>query len=611
MDKNWYMRFATLVTAIVLAVLALWPSLGRWVEAPQWVKSAFSGRISPGLDIRGGLRLMYEVEVDEYIRDRRDRSAEQVLRQCGVLGGIVDEDQSDIGSREVRDQVQERCRIERVDRGADHSIRLTFTDAKDGKKLTKAWVKDNFRDIRVKSGAGTPVVELSLRSEQLESLRKTAVYQAVRTISDRIDKLGLREATVIGRDDDIIVEVPGADESSFEYIKSIISRTARLEFKILDDESDFVQALADLPAGIEKTSEVSSAGVSRPSVTTSYLVSSGEGSREILQNYVDSLDVPDDHQLALGRDSDSSGAAEAGEESWRTYYLYNVADVTGEDLDDAAVGFDAQEGNRPQVDLTFNRRGAERFADLTRANIKRRMAIVLDDRVESAPVIQGEIGGGRGRITMGSFGNRDQIFKDAQDLVVVLQAGALPAPLRPANEQLIGPTLGEDSVQKGALGAVVGICFVLVLMLFIYHVAGIVSDLMVLLNLLFLLAIMAALEATLTLPGVAAVALTVGMAVDANVLVIERIREELHAGRSARSAVERGFSRAFSSVFDSQITTAIAGVVLLQFGSGPIKGFASMLLIGIATSLFTGIFVSKICFDWIVRGLRVERLRVG
>jgi preprotein translocase subunit SecD len=230
--------------------------------------------------------------------------------------------------------------------------------------------------------------------------------------------------------------------------------------------------------------------------------------------------------------------------------------------------------------------------------------------VESAPVIQGQIGA-RGRITLGAYQDRNELLQEAKDLVVVLQAGALPAPLRPANEQLIGPTLGQDSVRKGALAALVGIILVLVFMAFYYQVAGLVADAMVLLNLQLMLGIMSGIGATLTLPGVAAIALTVGMAVDANVLITERIREELRLGKSPRSAVEQGYARAYSSVFDSQLTTAIAGIVLWQFGTGPIKGFATMLLIGIATSLFTGTFCSKVLFDWLVRGVRVQRLRVG
>src|SRR5690606_21241112 len=215
-----------------------------------------------------------------------------------------------------------------------------------------------------------------------------------------------------------------------------------------------------------------------------------------------------------------------------------------------------------------NAQGAAAMGRMTGTNIKRRMAIVLDDMVESAPTIQSRIVAS-GQITLGSYRGYEALLSEANDLVVVLRAGALPAPIRPANEQLIGPTLGRDAVQRGAEGALIGIGLVLLFMLLYYQVAGFVADLMVVLNVFLLLAMLAFLDATLTLPGVAGIALTVGMAVDANVLITERIREELHLGKSPRSAVEQGFARAFSSIFDAQITTFITGVVLFQYGTGP------------------------------------------
>jgi preprotein translocase subunit SecD len=599
MDRGWYFRLAIVVGSSLLGFLALWPSVDRWLPCPDIVKETFDNRINPGLDIKGGLRLMYEVEVDEYIRDRRDRLAEQVQRQCGVLIGVVPEEEVDDIDKAKLAEIQQRCKVERVDKddGAVRAIRMTFSNQEDANKLSKTWVKDYFRDLRVASGVGDLVVDLHMREEQLANMRETAVRQSERTITNRIDSMGVLEPTVIARpnDGDIIIEIPGAQESSFERIKSIISRTAQLQFKIVDDESDSRSIFTAPPQGIYLNAD-----------SQAYAEAFGEDARERLRAYIATLPVPDDHEISIGRQDPDP---ERGGEGWRTYYMYRVADATGEDLDDASVGFDPQSGS-PEVDFTMNTRGASRMADLTGRNIGKRMAIVLDDRVESAPVIQGQIGA-RGRITLGAYLDRNELLQEAKDLVVVLQAGALPAPLRPANEQLIGPTLGQDSVRRGAIAALVGIILVLIFMASYYQVAGLVADAMVLLNLQLLLGTMAGIGATLTLPGVAAIALTVGMAVDANVLITERIREELRLGKSPRSAVEQGYARAYSSVFDSQLTTAIAGIVLWQFGTGPIKGFATMLLIGIGTSLFTGTFCSKVLFDWLVRGARVQRLRVG
>jgi preprotein translocase subunit SecD len=599
MDRGWYFRLAIVVGSSLLGFLALWPSVDRWLPCPDIVKETFNNQINPGLDIKGGMRLMYEVEVDEYIRDRRDRIAEQVQRQCGVLIGVVPEEDVDDIDRAKLDGIRQRCKVERVDKdgGAVRAIRITFSNQEDANKLSKTWVKDYFRDLRVASGVGDLVVDLHMREEQLTNMRETAVRQSERTITNRIDSMGVLEPTVIARpnDGDIIIEIPGAQESSFERIKSIISRTAQLSFKIVDDESDSRSIFTSPPEGIY----LNQGG-------QTFAEAFGEDARDRLRAYIATLPVPDDHELSIGRQEPDP---ERGGEGWRTYYLYRVADATGEDLDDASVGFDPQSGS-PEVDFTMNTRGASRMADLTGRSIGKRMAIVLDDRVESAPVIQGQIGA-RGRITLGAYLDRNELLQEAKDLVVVLQAGALPAPLRPANEQLIGPTLGQDSVRKGAIAALVGVILVVVFMALYYQVAGLVADAMVLLNLQLLLGVMSGIGATLTLPGVAAIALTVGMAVDANVLITERIREELRLGKSPRSAVEQGYARAYSSVFDSQLTTAIAGVVLWQFGTGPIKGFATMLLIGIGTSLFTGTFCSKVLFDWLVRGARVQRLRVG
>jgi preprotein translocase subunit SecD len=605
MDRGWYFRFLIFLTAVVVAVLALWPSLGQWVPVPPRVERLFEGRISPGLDIQGGLRLMYEVEVDEAVRDRRSRLAESLQERLGVELGLLDD--GEVPTREQMDTIRERIAVETVD---DQRFRLTFSRPADVEKLDRTLLQEYFPELRQVS-AQEGRVTLAMRDDDVTKLREDAVKQTERTITNRIDELQVREMTVIGRDDDIIVEVPGADDRMFDRIRSIISRTARLDFKIVDEEgsTEFFDEVDDLPEGISKQTEVASAGVDNPQVVSTYLVASGEGARANLQEFIAELDVPEGHQLAVGRMDGGAGPAE-DDGRWRTWYLFRQTDVTGEDIKDAFVSFDASEGGRPVVAVHFDAQGARAFERMTGRNVKRRMAIVLDDRVESAPVIQTEIGGGRAQISLGQRGY-DQLLNEANDLVIVLKAGALPAPIRPANEQLIGPTLGRDSVQQGAKGAAAGVALVLAFMLFYYRVGGAVADLMVVLNILFLLAILAGFEATLTLPGIAAIALTVGMAVDANVLINERIREELRLGKSPRAAVDQGFRRAFWSIFDSQVTTFIAGVVLFQFGTGPIKGFAVTLMIGIATSLFTGIFCSKVVLDWITRGLKVRRLRVG
>ncbi|MFI5306738.1 MAG: protein translocase subunit SecD [Polyangiales bacterium] len=608
MQRGWYARLLLILAVTVLAWTVLWPSLSTWIPAPKFVSKLVTGRISPGLDIRGGLRLTYDVDIAEAVRDRRDLRADEIAREIGERLGVIAKGQSP--TREQFARITEKVSVKK---DGDRRIRFGFKQAADAGKLDRDLVT-RYRDLReVSRGDGEVVLEV--RTDFLEQIQDTAVQQARETIENRVDGMGLKEAAITAQSTDIIVEVPGADQAVFDKIREIISKTARLEFQIVDDESSFVSQLSDLPDGITKRTEGASAGAGKQ-VQSGYLVSRGKESRKRLADYVESLKqagrIPEDHELAIGELDrvDAQTPGKQNEPAWRTYYMFGRAEVTGQAIEDAFVATDPQT-NKPYVSLNFNHDGADLFEELTGRNVKRRMAIVLDDLVASAPVIQTKIGGGRCQITLGGFRPYNEVLNEAKDLVIVLKAGALPVPIRPSNEQMIGPTLGRDGVEQGVKGAVISIIVVLLFMAVYYEVGGVIADVMVMLHIMLLLASQAFFEASLTLPGLVAIALNTGMCVDANVLVNERIREELRNGKSPRAAVEQGFSRAFSSIFDSQVTTMIAGVVLFQYGTGPIKGFAITLILGICTSLFTGVFCSRVAFDWLVRGLRVQRLRVG
>ena len=716
MDRGWYFRFALMLALTTGAWLTLWPTLDEWVPAPGWVKEHFAGEISPGLDIQGGLRLVYEVDVDEAIKNRRDLLADRLLPQLGELLGVLEGDAVGAPSREQLDEVRERVRVRTV---GEQRIRVEFTEAADAEQLERDWLRERFEDLvegsRSEADGGT-VVNLRINEDFLEQLAEDAVERARKTVDNRVNALGVSDLNISKNETNLIVEIPGGDDrsrlvsfllagvtaaeatsegtripfdpaaaarstglreavvqetfdrlleetwvqstqddgtpnrrpilradgdhvvitnveelqqlSTFERVRNIISRTARLDFKVVEHENTFFRDLPEADkarareANVEIRARTAFASPTRE-VTEFYLFAEGEGSLDRLREFVTSIEgqIPDDREVLFGKTDargesadDSEGAAgPVSDEAWRGYLVFETTEVTGEDVKDAFVSTDQQQ--RPVVILEFNSDGADAWARLTGANVQREVAIVLDNLIESAPVIQDRIGGGVTQITLGGYRSYDQLSREAAELVVVLKAGALPAPIRPINEQLIGPTLGRDSVARGAQGALIGVLLVLVFMLLYYQIAGIVADAMVLLNLLFLLSSLAFLgqyfSVTLTLPGIAGIALTIGMAVDANVLITERIREELRLGKSPRSAVDQGFKRAFWSIFDAQFTTFIAGVVLFQYGTGPIKGFAVTLMIGIATSLFTGVFCSKVMLDWIVRGLRVQRLRVG
>jgi preprotein translocase subunit SecD len=277
--------------------------------------------------------------------------------------------------------------------------------------------------------------------------------------------------------------------------------------------------------------------------------------------------------------------------------------MTGSVLKNARMQI-GSEFAEPYVLMVFDSRGSRLFARITEANVKRRLAIVLDGTVYSAPVIQEKIEGGRAQIT-GNF-----TTDEAHDLAIVLRAGSLPAPVEILEERTVGPSLGHDSIQKGLLSILVGGLIVLVFMPIYYKLSGMVANLALLLDMLFIIAALAAFKATLTLPGIAGIVLTIGMAVDANVLIFERIREELAVGKTVRAAVDSGYSKAFLTILDANVTTLIAAIVLFQFGTGPIKGFAVTLSLGIIASMFTAIIVTRVVFDLALQNRRVVSLSI-
>jgi preprotein translocase subunit SecD len=307
------------------------------------------------------------------------------------------------------------------------------------------------------------------------------------------------------------------------------------------------------------------------------------------------IKMPDDHQLGYEL-NDPQPDAKDKRPYWRTYYLERAVRLTGSGISNATGTYD-QTTNRPVVSLEFNRFGGRVFGDVTTQIVGMKFATILDDKVKSAPTINGPIRGGRAQITMGGTDART-MEKERDDLVAVLKTGSLPAPLVEASHSDVGPTLGRDAIDKTKFSFMIGIGLVILIMVGVYRWSGWIAVFAVVFHILMTLAVMALFGATLTLPGIAAIVLSIGMEVDGNILIYERIRDELNLGKSVRGAIDLGFSRAFTAILDGQLTTAAAGWVLLQYGSGPIKGFAVMLLVGVFTTLTTNIWVTRILFDW-------------
>ncbi|HVQ77513.1 MAG TPA: protein translocase subunit SecD [Candidatus Binatia bacterium] len=380
-----------------------------------------------------------------------------------------------------------------------------------------------------------------LRPAEVTSLRDLAIRQALETIRNRIDEFGVSEPSILQQGDNrILVQLPGVQDPA--RAKALIGKTALLEFRLLDERADPERAAREGPP---------------------------EGTEVLYQRRVD---------------------PETKQERRIPYVVQKRAALTGADLSSARVSID-QTTSEPYVGVDFNAAGTKTFGDLTDANVGRRLAIVLDGNVHSAPVIRERIPSGHAQIS-GGFTSQE-----ATDLAIVLRAGALPAPVEILEERTVGPSLGSDSIRQGVIAILASSALVFLFMILYYRLSGLIADVALGLNLLFLLATMAGFNATLTLPGIAGFALTVGMAVDTNILIFERIREELRAGKTVRAAIDAGFARAFRTILDTHVTVFVSAVILYEFGTGPVKGFALTLGIGIVVSLFTAVFFTRLVFD--------------
>lgn len=592
MERKWTWKVIFTVLLIALASVASLTSIEKLTgnkdgkKLPERLYELFEG-VSLGLDLQGGLRLTYEVEVDAAVEDQRDRLGN------GIVDALAEK-------AEIKGVKMERQDV-------SYKFDLIFPSQEDRESEDAAEVlKDYRQSVMIESAEGA-TTHMTMVEKEVDYRREMAVKQAIETIENRINELGLVNTSVVAKDIDIVVEIPGVDESRISRIKRIISTTARLEFKIVDEKGSqfFMDNKDKIPedSGIKLQRERVRAG-DDGEVWSYYLEAKdkpkGKTGFQILKEFINTLDVPNNRSIGYQKNQviDDAGNPTA-DVSWRTFFMERTAGITGEYVDNAGVRNDQQRGN-PYVSLTFNQAGAGIFGELTGKNVKRRMAIELDNKVQSAPVIQEKIGGGSCQITLG-YGDYNALFREAQDLVVVLRAGALPAPLSPVNESTVGPALGEDAIAMGKMALVVGFMLVVIFMAVYYKGSGVAADIALITNTVFIFGILSGFGATLTLPGIAGIILTIGMAVDANVIIYERIREELLTGKSPRASVDAGYGRAFWTIFDAQITTLIAGVVMLQYGTGAIKGFAVTLLIGIVTSMFSSIFISRIVMDWMTR----------
>jgi preprotein translocase subunit SecD len=421
---------------------------------------------------------------------------------------------------------------------SNKTLTIEFFSKNDLERAKK--LENEYKDIANIDEDGLSL-KLTLKDGYITELQRRAIDQVREVIENRVTEFGLVEPSIQRAGTDrIIIQVPGASASDRERIINIIKREAVLEFKIVED-----------------------AGPSKETLLAKHEVSTPE---ELVQKGL---------KLQTG---------ETGNENEKYFITENEAQVTGQYLSDARLTFD--EFGRPAVGFTFRGEGASKFGALTEKNKGRRLAIVLDGVIKSAPVIEERITS-RG-IIRGSF-----TLDEAKDLALVLRSGALPVPVNVEQERTVGPSLGRDSIDKGRLSMMVGACLVVLFMIIFYKFQGLIADISLAVNMLFIMGFLSAFGVTLTLPGIAGLVLTLGMAVDGNIIIFERIKEEIRVGKSPLAAIDAGYGRSLWTILDSNITTLLTGLILFWFGTGPIKGFAATLSIGIISTVFSNVIVAR------------------
>ncbi len=429
-------------------------------------------------------------------------------------------------------------------------VRLRVTKLEERDRAVKAL--STLSTLEVTGGVGDEIL-LAVPPQVAADLQRHAVTAAVEKIRNRVDQFGVTEPYIVPEGERrIVVQLPGVRDP--ERAIALIGKTALLEFTLVDEEGNLAEALAGrIPGG--------------------------------------------DHLLYERR------VDRAGNVVRTPLLVKRQAILTGDSLTSARVQIDQERGGFV-VGFEFDREGARIFGEVTTAQVGRRLAIILDDTVYSAPVIQTPITGGRGQIT-GNFNE-----KEATDLAIVLRAGALPAPVQIVANMTVGASLGEDSIRAAVRASILGSFLVILFMIIYYRWSGVIADMALLLNILLMVGALAAIGATLTLPGIAGFALAIGMAVDSNVLILERIREELRLGKTLRSAIDAGYDKAFSSIFDSHITTLITAAALFALGTGPIKGFAVSLGLGVMINLYTAIVGTRMVYDWITQRWNLKTMSI-
>ncbi len=524
-----------------ILIMIILIGIGFFMVYPPWDPDGDGpkrGKINLGLDLQGGMHMVMDVKTEEAVQ------AELLL------------------SKKYFESLCRKDKLKDVTIDTNNetfALSMAFSSMEDRDHIMNMVKSEGGFNVSSSAHDGKYYIDAVMEQTRIETIKDNALQQALMTIRNRVDELGVSEPIIQqqqslteGSMPRILVQLPGVKD--IQRAKEIIGRTALLEFRIVID------------GPTEKTTLLESHGGKVPKDAKLFESETREGSTQ--QIY---------------------------------YLLEKDAEVTGADLDSVDISKD--EYGKYAVSFTLSRTGGKKFARLTQENMDKALAIVLDGKVQSAPIIRARISRD-GQIT-GNF-----TFEEAKDLMIVLRSGALPASVVPFEERTVGPSLGHDSISQGLRAGLLGSMIVVVFMAIWYRTSGIIADIGLFITILLLLSSLASLKATLTLPGIAGIVLTIGMAVDANVLIFERIREELRQGKTIRTAIAMGYDRAFITIMDSNLTTLIAAVVLLQFGVGPIRGFAVTLSIGVVASMFSALFIARVLMDLVLANPASNKLSI-
>lgn len=553
------------IVGIVAAIIFVIPNFVDVSKMTWWP----AAKLNYGLDIQGGLHLVMGVDIDSVV-------ATTVTRQVASL-------KSEFAKENITAKDFE------VSKAKQGQFDILVNSADDTKKIESLLSKNYAAVLQVVS-ANAQKIEVKYYDAYLLQQKQYIIGQAIETLRNRIDEFGVAEPSITQQGADrILIQLPGMADA--EKAKQLINTTAKLDFMIVSYEKS-QEEIAKLIADAEKAGGYSMA-------TLKYT------------EYVNRLNKDLEGKLPAKTVVyfEKSANAKSIEAGAIPMLLKTDTDLGGELLDTASVSFDQY--GAPEVALRFNPLGATKFSDLTGTHINQQMAVVLDKVVKTAPKINTKIPNGQAVITLGGGArSQNETMEEAKLIATALRAGALPAALEQLEERRVGPSLGKDALDKAKLGSYVGCALVMLFMMFYYKGMGFITTITLGINIFSIFALLGSLGATLTLPGIAGMALTVGFAVDANVLINERIREEFLKGTSLKMALQEGYSKAMSAIIDSNITVAATAIVLLYFGTGPVRGFAVTLLVGLVTTLFANVFVSKVIVDNMVHRFGVQKISV-